>query len=152
MTNTSSQKGDRVEREAVNLLDESGWAVIRAPASGSATQRDLPDVICSRPTNALGFDNNPLAATYAMEVKASGGDPIYVDQAEVAALRRFASSWGATPLVCAKFDLVWGHPDRGTDRSGIYVLPIGDCHHTDGGNVRVKRETAVGEGTLLEEL
>ena len=39
MVNANS-KGDRRERELVNLLDERGFAVMRAPASGSATDRE----------------------------------------------------------------------------------------------------------------
>ncbi|PSP42505.1 nucleoid-structuring protein H-NS, partial [Halobacteriales archaeon QH_2_66_30] len=31
----SNAKGDRRERELVNRLDEAGFAVMRAPASGS---------------------------------------------------------------------------------------------------------------------
>ena len=40
----SQAKGDRRERELVNALDEAGFAVMRAPASGAATDRELPDV------------------------------------------------------------------------------------------------------------
>ena len=42
---SSNRKGDRRERELVNRLDEAGFAVMRAPASGSATDRELPDVL-----------------------------------------------------------------------------------------------------------
>jgi Holliday junction resolvase len=72
----SSQKGDRRERELVNRLDGAGFAVMRAPASGSATDRDLPDV--------LAGDGDRF---YAIEAKSSAGDPIYLDGAEV-------ESWG----------------------------------------------------------
>jgi ABC-type phosphate/phosphonate transport system substrate-binding protein len=41
----SQAKGDRRERELVNRLDEAGFAVMRAPASRSAPDRELPDVL-----------------------------------------------------------------------------------------------------------
>jgi len=41
----TNKKGDRRERELVNRLDDAGFAVMRAPASGGATQRELPDVL-----------------------------------------------------------------------------------------------------------
>ena len=41
----SNSKGSRRERELVNKLDEDGYAVMRAPASGAATERELPDVL-----------------------------------------------------------------------------------------------------------
>jgi Holliday junction resolvase len=66
VTNT---KGSRRERELVNQLDETGFAVMRAPASGSATERELPDV--------LAGDNGYFLA---IEAKSSSGDPIYLSQ------------------------------------------------------------------------
>ena len=66
----SNAKGDRRERELVNALDERGFAVMRAPASGSATDRDLPDV--------LAGDGETF---YAIEAKSSAGAPIYLDGA-----------------------------------------------------------------------
>ena len=89
----SNKKGDRGERELVNYLDEIGWAVLRAPASGSATERELPDVLAG---------NDGLF--YALEAKVSGGDPIYIDAEEIEALRYFASNFGAKARIAAKFD------------------------------------------------
>ena len=68
----SQAKGDRRERELVNRLDEAGFAVIRSPASGSATSREQPDV--------LAGDGERF---YAIEVKSSAGDPIYLTGEEV---------------------------------------------------------------------
>ena len=65
-------KGDRRERELVTALDEAGFAVMRAPASGSATERELPDV--------LAGDGETF---YAIEAKSSAGDPIYLSGEEV---------------------------------------------------------------------
>jgi Holliday junction resolvase len=115
----SNAKGDRRERELVNELDEAGFAVMRAPASGSATSRELPDVLAG---NGQVF--------YAIEAKSSAGDPIYLDNEEVYALVHvFARNFGATPRIAVRFD-----------REDWYFFHPDDVHQTDGGNYRVKAE------------
>jgi Holliday junction resolvase len=126
---SSNRKGDRRERELVNRLDEAGFAVMRAPASGAATDRDLPDV--------LAGDGD---AFYAVEVKSSAGDPIYLSGEEVEALVYFAQNFGARPRVGVRFD-----------REDWYFFHPGDLYRTDGGNYRVKRETAVADGVDFAE-
>jgi len=125
----SNEKGDRRERELVNALDEAGFAVMRAPASGSATERELPDVLTG--------DGETF---YAIEAKSSAGDPIYLDGEEVEALLFFARNFGAKPRVGVRFD-----------REDWYFFHPGDLYTTDGGNYRVKKETAVADGTDFEE-
>ncbi|WP_136717641.1 Holliday junction resolvase Hjc [Halorientalis salina] len=126
---SSNRKGDRRERELVNALDESGFAVMRAPASGSATERELPDV--------LAGDGEQF---YAIEAKSSAGDPIYLDGAEIEALLFFAQNFGAKPRVGVRFD-----------REEWYFFHPGDLYTTDGGNYRVKKETALAEGVDFAE-
>ncbi|MEF8781586.1 MAG: Holliday junction resolvase Hjc [Haloarculaceae archaeon] len=126
----SSAKGDRRERELVNKLDEAGFAVMRAPASGSATERDLPDV--------LAGDGEQF---YAIEAKSSSGDPIYLDGGEVESLLYFSQNFGARARVGVRFD-----------REDWYFFHPGDLYVTDGGNYRVKQETAVAEGVDFAEL
>jgi Holliday junction resolvase len=126
----SNAKGDRRERELVNLLDDAGFAVMRAPASGSATTRELPDV--------LAGDGQDF---YAIEAKSSAGDPIYLDGEEVYALVYFSRNFGAKPRVGVRFD-----------REDWYFFHPDDLHQTDGGNYRVKKETALADGTDFEEL
>jgi len=125
----SNAKGDRRERELVNKLDGAGFAVMRAPASGSATERELPDV--------LAGDGDTF---YAIEAKSSAGDPIYLDGEEVYALVYFSRNFGAKPRVGVRFD-----------REDWYFFHPDDLHRTDGGNYRVKRETALEDGTDFEE-
>ncbi|MFC6726207.1 Holliday junction resolvase Hjc, partial [Halobium palmae] len=114
----------------VNLLDEAGFAVMRAPASGSATERELPDV--------LAGDGDRF---YAIEAKSSSGKPIYLTGEEVEALVYFARNFGAKSRIAVRFD-----------REDWYFFHPGDLHRTDGGNYRVKKETAVAEGIDLDEL
>src|SRR6056297_2153057 len=103
---------------------------MRAPASGSATERELPDV--------LAGDSDVF---YAIEAKSSAGNPIYLSGEEVEALVYFARNFGAKPRVGVRFD-----------REDWYFFHPGDLHVTDGGNYRVKKETALAEGTDLAEL
>ncbi|MFC7008784.1 Holliday junction resolvase Hjc [Halalkalicoccus salilacus] len=124
----ANRKGDRRERELVNRLDEAGFAVMRAPASGGATQRDLPDVLAG---NGDVF--------YAIEAKSSAGDPIYLTGEEVEALVYFARNFGAKARIGVRFD-----------REDWYFFHPGDLYTTDGGNYRVKRETALAEGEEFE--
>ena len=125
----SQAKGDRRERELVNRLDEAGFAVMRAPASGSATERELPDV--------LAGDGDVF---YAIEAKSSSGKPIYLTGEEVEALIYFARNFGAKPRIGVRFD-----------REDWYFFHPGELHNTDGGNYRVKKETAIAEGVDFPE-
>ena len=125
----SQAKGDRRERELVNLLDDAGFAVMRAPASGSATDRELPDVLAG---NGESF--------YAIEAKSSADNPIYLTGEEVEALIYFSRNFGAKPRIGARFD-----------REDWYFFHPGDLHTTDGGNYRVKKETAIATGTDFAE-
>ncbi|TQQ80761.1 Holliday junction resolvase Hjc [Halonotius roseus] len=127
---SANRKGDRRERELVNQLDEAGFAVMRAPASGSATDRDLPDVLA-------GNDGR----FYAIEAKSSSGDPIYLSGEEVEALIYFAQNFGAKARIAVRFD-----------REDWYFFHPGDLYTTDGGNYRVKKETALADGTDFDEL
>jgi Holliday junction resolvase len=124
-----NRKGDRRERELVNALDDRGFAVMRAPASGSATERELPDVLVG--------DGDVF---YAIEAKSSSGDPIYLTSDEVEALRYFSENFGAKPRIGVRFD-----------REDWYFFHPGDLHFT-GRNYRVKKEKALEDGTTMGEL
>ncbi|EMA53614.1 Holliday junction resolvase Hjc [Halococcus thailandensis] len=126
----SHAKGDRRERELVNRLDAAGFAVMRAPASGSATERELPDALAG---NGEVF--------YAIEAKSSSGDPIYLTGEEVEALVFFSQNFGAKPRIGVRFD-----------REDWYFFHPSECYTTDGGNYRVKKETALESGTDFDEL
>lgn len=127
----ASKKGDRRERELVNKLDEAGFAVMRAPASGAATDRELPDVLAG---NGDAF--------YAIEAKSSAGDPIYLDgEEDVEALMFFAQNFGAKARIGVRFD-----------REDWYFFHPSELYVTDGGNYRVKKEKALEEGQDFEGL
>lgn len=137
-----NKKGSQRERELVILFDTNGFAVMRAPASGGATDRELPDVLAG---NGNTF--------YAVEAKSSGGDPIYIKEQEVEELTYFAENFGAKPLLGARFDSEYGDPSYGNDDvAGWYFFDPKDVYRTDSGNYRIKKETALEDGIPFEEL
>lgn len=90
----SKSKGARRERELTNYLDDAHYAVMRAPSSGSATNRDLPDILAAKPHERL-----------AIEAKSSKKDKIvYIDFNEIDALRRFAQYFNAQPIIAVRWD------------------------------------------------
>lgn len=137
-----NKKGDRAERSLVNHLDDRGFAVMRAPASGSATERELPDVLCG---NGHAF--------WAIEAKVSSGNPIYLDEEEVDALRFFAQNFGASPTVGVRFDAKHGDPHYGpeSDDTGWRFYHPTNLHRTDSGNYRVKK-AKMDDGLHLDHL
>lgn len=137
----SNSKGDRRERELVNALDSRRWAVMRAPASGSATERELPDV--------LAGDGEMVVA---VEAKASSGDPIYYTEGEVEKLLHFAEKFGAIPQLGARWDEEVGDPSYGADWPGWYFHHPSTVHRTPTGNYRIKKALSIEEGVRLPDL
>ena len=87
-----SKKGSREERELVKMLWDANCAAMRAPASGGATKKPLPDVIAGNGRIYL-----------AIEVKSSSKDRIYIKSDKIDALCEFAGIFGAQPYIGAKF-------------------------------------------------
>ena len=85
-------RGIREERELVKLLDRLGFAVVRAPASGSRTKLDRPDILAGR----RGF-------IIALEVKTSSRETLYLRRESVEQLVRFSEKFGAKPFMAVKF-------------------------------------------------
>jgi len=88
-----SKKGDRLERELVNMFDDEGFASIRIPASGGATKRELPDILA-------GDGNN----TYAIEAKGRKDGPIYLDWKEIMDLLVFSNRMGVKARIGARYN------------------------------------------------
>jgi Holliday junction resolvase len=115
--------GARIERQLVNTYTSLGWGALRVPTSGSATDRDLPDVLTGRPhPDATDVANSE---SYAIEVKATRGTTAYAGHDELAALTRFANMFGAHPLVAAYFK------QQGGSRSRYYLVPPEELRMTD---------------------
>lgn len=140
----SSSKGSRYERELVNRFDAAGWGSLRLPSSGSATDRELPDVLAGRSTGSgtiesyvdgNPWDSVPLTEAWAIEAKSGKATTLYVDGDEVDALEAFARQWGARPLLGARFTtqasptatyLVRPDDARGPTDAGLLGLPVVD--------------------------
>lgn len=135
MVRAMGNKGDRGERELVNLLRDLDFKIMRAPSSGSATTRDLPDVLAGNGEGIL----------IACEGKFWADGTHYFSEEEVAALKRFAFGFHpqCKPLLATRWnrDKTW------------YVRHADDArlHVTDGGNVRAKKETCTEEWRTLED-
>jgi len=85
-------KGAAAERELVRELDNLGFAVLRAPASGARTTLDRPDLVAGRRGLHL-----------ALEVKTTSNRSLYVKKQSIEQLMRFAGKFGATPYLAVKF-------------------------------------------------
>ena len=86
-------KGSRNERELVNLLWDSGFAVMRSPASGSGRKHPQPDILAS--------DGNLIVG---IECKSSSGNKVYIKKNEVKKLEEFCNAFGCDPLIGVRFD------------------------------------------------
>ena len=138
---SSKRTGSSHERALAATLHEMGFAVIRAPASGGGSTRELPDLFAGNGTRLL-----------AIEAKYSSEAPIYLDEEELDDLTHFAAAFGADPFVSAKFATQYGDPAYGTDATGWYLLSPSELYRTDSGSGRVKKETALADGTPVETL
>jgi len=110
----------RYERELLGALEATGWAGMRAPASGGATDRDLPDLL-------VGRRKRTLTKSLAIELKTTSSTTAYLDDAEITALERFAHDFGARPLLAVKFKRAGG------TRSGYWLVPTTATRRTDSG-------------------
>jgi len=137
----NSSKGTRNERKLVNLLYEDNFGVMRAPASGGATERELPDVFAGDGTNF-----------YAIEAKSSSEGPIYIDRNEIDCLNFFAQKFNGQSKVGVKFDIKNGDPAYGDDDNpGWYFFDPDELYVTSTGNYRVKKEKALQDGESYSE-
>ncbi len=84
-------KGSRYERELVRKFWDAGFGVIRAPTSGGATSRALPDIVAG---NGKVY--------YAIEVKMKKELPIYIREEQVEEIREFSKRFGAKAFVAVK--------------------------------------------------
>jgi len=87
----SKTKGYRYERELVRRFWEAGFGVIRAPTSGGATSRALPDIVAG---NGRVY--------YAIEVKMRRKLPVYIQEEQVEEIREFSRRFGAKAFIAVK--------------------------------------------------
>lgn len=92
MVSKTKSKGSYYERSVMNIFDTNGYASIRTLGSGGGTKKPKPDIVTSNGTN-----------TYAIEVKQRNTDTLYISWNQIQELKKFSSTFGATPLIVYKF-------------------------------------------------
>lgn len=99
-------RGAQDERELVRLLWERGFAVMRAPASGSSTKMPQPDIVAG---------NSERDVQFAIEAKTTHSDNFYITHESLSQLVEFAQRFGCQPIVALKF--------KGRGRSWLFFEP-----------------------------
>jgi Holliday junction resolvase len=87
-------RGISDERSLVKLLWNRGFAVMRAPASGSSTKMPRPDIIAGSSNRNLQF---------AIEVKTTHKEVLYMARESINQLIEFAERFGCQPIVALRF-------------------------------------------------
>ena len=112
------RRGIAEERELVHRLEDLGFAVLRAPASGSSTKLDRPDIVAGGHGMHL-----------TLEVKTTSKTTLYIQKASIDQLTRFSERFGATPYLAVKFkhqrrDWVLISPERLAKTKSGYKLTL----------------------------
>jgi Holliday junction resolvase len=129
----SKRCGTRYEQRLVRFLDAAGYVVMKSPSSGSATDRDQPDVYAAAPGECVAIEQ---------KYEGSRDGIIYLSQHEINALERFAALAGATAVISTR----WKHDTT------FYLFEIDALERTksgDGAHYRVTREMADGDAARL---
>jgi len=109
---------------------DSNFAAMRAPASGGATKKPLPDVIAGNGS-----------VYFAIEVKSSSQDRIYIDSGKILGLREFSDIFGAKPYIGVKFR-----------RKKWIFIKLDDLETTKNENYKLDKDLALKKGIELDEL
>lgn len=99
-------RGVQDERDLVRLLWRKGFAVLRAPASGASTQMPRPDIIAGHSGRGVQF---------AIEVKTTHDENLYIARESVSQLIDFAERFGCKPILAIKF--------KGRGKPWLFVEP-----------------------------
>jgi Holliday junction resolvase len=125
-----SKTGTREERELVKMLWDADFAAMRAPASGGATKKPLPDVLAGNGRIYL-----------AIEVKSTTLERIYIPSDKIKGLKEFSGIFGAEPYVGAKFI-----------RQKWRFVKLDDLHKTRNDNYRLNKDLAFSKGLEFDEI
>jgi holliday junction resolvase Hjr len=124
------KKGSAEERDLVHKLWDREFAAMRAPASGGATKRPLPDVIAGNGDIYL-----------AIEVKTTTKDKIYIDHPQIDALCEFSDTFGANPYLGIKFKYTkW-----------LFLSPE-NAERTKSNNYKIEKNFALEKALELDEI
>ncbi|MCC7553900.1 MAG: Holliday junction resolvase [Methanobacteriaceae archaeon] len=124
------RKGYSEERDLVLKLWEHNFAAMRAPASGGATKRPLPDIIAGNGEIYL-----------AIEVKTTTKEKIYIDSLQVDGLCEFSDTFGALPYIGVKFKYTkW-----------LFLKPE-DIERTKSNNFKIEKDIALEKALEIDEI
>ena len=125
-----AKKGSAEERDLVHKLWDRNFAAMRAPASGGATKRPLPDVLAG---------NGKLYL--AIEVKTTTKDKVYIDSAQIEELCEFSKIFGATAYIGVRFKYTkW-----------LFIEPE-RTPRTKNGNYKVEKDYVLEKGLEIDEI
>lgn len=85
-------KGIDSERKCVTGLYNMGFVAVRTAGSGAGSKEPKPDILAGK-----------NGKQYAIELKTSSKEDIYIKRAQICGLVEFAKQFGAIPIVCVKF-------------------------------------------------
>ena len=125
-----AKKGSAEERDLVHKLWERNFAAMRAPASGGATKRPLPDVLAG---------NGKLYL--AIEVKTTTKDKVYIDSAQIEELCEFSKIFGATAYIGVRFKYT----------KCLFIEPE-RTPRTKNGNYKVEKDYILEKGLEIDEI
>ncbi|MGC9516554.1 MAG: Holliday junction resolvase Hjc [Methanomicrobiales archaeon] len=125
-----SKKGSKEERDLVRMLWDANFAAMRAPASGGATKKPLPDVLAGNGEIYL-----------AIEVKSTSRDKIYIDSQKIIGLYEFSNLFGAKPYIGIKFRY----------KKWLFLSPE-DLEVTRSENYKLDLDLAFKKGLELDEV
>lgn len=110
----NKRRGVSIERRIVSKLRNKGFAVIRAPASGSKRKDSIPDIVAMKSGVIL-----------TIEVKSRReGNKIYLRREQIEGIWDFSKKAGAEPFVAVKVG----------DEREIYFVKLSSLNQTPGGN------------------
>lgn len=142
----SGQRGSAYERETVRRFRDAGWGALRLPSSGSATDRDLPDLFAGKPIQArrgqATDDVELFTNAMAVELKSGKADILYIDPEEVDALIRFCETWGCRAYLGVR------STQQATPTATFCIAPD-DARRTDGGRYAVDVDGVAGVASVV---
>jgi Holliday junction resolvase len=117
-------RGVDYERLLARRLSKLGFAVVRAPSSGSGTKIDRPDIIA-------GYKG----LIVAIEVKTTSKKTIYIKKESINQLVRFSETFGAIPYIAVKFkrsdkDWLLIHPKYFKEHEKTYTISMDEAIKT----------------------
>jgi len=113
---SNKSKGANVERQLVKLFTENAWRALRV--AGSGVNDDSP---CDLIAGKVGKKG------YAIEVKSSRKNRIYITKAQIDDFMTFALSLGLQPIIAVRFNhqgWLFLNPEKMEDTGKNWVVSL----------------------------